>query len=128
MKLLKVPWCKNTGDIMKNRRLTRILVGIIVIVLCAVALILLSDSRPVDTEPQHYTYDVVNVYPHDETAFTQGLIFEDGVLYESTGLYGHSTLRRVELETGNILQIQALPNQFFGEGITIFEDKIIRNC
>jgi len=73
-----------------------------------------------------YTYNIINIYPHDEDAFTQGLVFENGVLYESTGLYSHSTLRCVELETGKILQLHTLPNQFFGEGITIFDDKIIQ--
>ncbi|MCK5124327.1 MAG: glutaminyl-peptide cyclotransferase, partial [Dehalococcoidia bacterium] len=73
-----------------------------------------------------YTYNVVNTYPHDRTAFTQGLVFEDDVLYEGTGQYGHSTLRRVELETGGILQIRELSDQFFGEGITIYGDKIIQ--
>jgi glutamine cyclotransferase len=73
-----------------------------------------------------YSYDTVNTYPHDRDAFTQGLVFEDGVLYEGTGLSGHSTLRRVELETGAILQIRELPDQFFGEGITIYGNKIIQ--
>jgi len=73
-----------------------------------------------------YTYNVVNVYPHDSDAFTQGLVFENGTLYESTGLYGNSTLRRVELETGEIQQLHVLSDQFFGEGITIFDDKIIQ--
>jgi glutamine cyclotransferase len=73
-----------------------------------------------------YTYNVVNTYPHDRTAFTQGLVFEDGVLYEGTGQYGHSTLRRVELETGDILQIRELSDQFFGEGIAIYGDEIIQ--
>jgi glutamine cyclotransferase len=110
---------------MKNRRLTGILIGTIVIVLSVVTLILLSNS-PVNTEPVHYTYDIINVYPHNETAFTQGLVFEDGVLYEGTGLYGHSTLRHLELETGKTLQLYALPSKFFGEGITIFDDEIIQ--
>ena len=110
---------------MKRLHLAGILICTIVIVVSAVALILLSNS-PVNTEPLHYTYTVVNVYPHDETAFTQGLIFEDDVLYEGTGLYGYSTLRRVELETGNTLQNYALPSQFFGEGITICDDKMIQ--
>ncbi|MBE0431138.1 MAG: glutaminyl-peptide cyclotransferase [Dehalococcoidia bacterium] len=79
-----------------------------------------SDVTPV------YTYDIVNVYPHDRDAFTQGLVFEDGVLYEGTGLYRHSTLRRVDLETGNILQVRELPAEYFGEGITIYEDRIIQ--
>jgi glutamine cyclotransferase len=110
---------------MRNRRLAGILVGTIGILLIVVTLILLTNNL-VNTEPRYYTYNIVNVYPHDETAFTQGLVFEDGVLYEGTGLYGHSTLRRVELETGNLLQLFTLPTQFFGEGITIFDDKIIQ--
>ena len=73
-----------------------------------------------------YTYKVVNNYPHDQNAFTQGLVFEDGALFEGTGLYGHSTLRRVELDTGDILQVHELPAQFFGEGITIYGSKIIQ--
>ena len=73
-----------------------------------------------------YTYNIVNTYPHDRSAFTQGLVFEEGVLYEGTGLFGYSTLRKVELETGDILQIRELSAQFFGEGITIYENKIIQ--
>jgi len=73
-----------------------------------------------------YTYKVVNTYPHDRSAFTEGLIFEDGVLYEGTGLRGYSNLRRVKLETGEILQICELLPQFFGEGVTIYGDKIIQ--
>jgi len=73
-----------------------------------------------------YTYKVVNTYPHDRSAFTEGLVFEDVVLYEGTGLCGYSSLRRVELETGEILQICELLPQFFGEGVTIYGDKIIQ--
>jgi len=84
-------------------------------------------------EPSHnpnlipvYTYKVINTYPHDRSAFTEGLVFEDGVLYEGTGLHGYSTLRRVKLETGEILQIRELSSQFFGEGVTIYGNKIIQ--
>ena len=73
-----------------------------------------------------YTYQVLNTYPHDQSAFTEGLVFEDGVLYEGTGLYECSNLRRVELETGKVLQIRELPDQYFGEGITIYKNKIIQ--
>ena len=125
MKILKCLGAKNTGDIMKKLHLAGILIGTVLLVFSAFTLILLSNS-PVNTEPLHYTYNVINVYPHNETAFTQGLIFEDGVLYESTGLYGYSTLRCVELKTGEIKQFYTLPSQFFGEGITIFDDKIIQ--
>jgi len=80
-----------------------------------------SNSIPV------YSYNIVNTYPHDPHAFTQGLVFEDGFLYEGTGgLYGNSSLRKVELETGNILQIRKLSSEFFGEGITIYGNKVIQ--
>jgi glutamine cyclotransferase len=65
-----------------------------------------------------YGYQVVHTYPHDRNAFTQGLLYRDGFLYEGTGLNGRSTLRKVRLETGEVLEQQALANQYFGEGIT----------
>jgi len=73
-----------------------------------------------------YTYKVINAYPHDRSAFIEGLVFEDGLLYEGTGLHGCSTLRRMKLETGEILQICELSPQFFGEGVTIYGNKIIQ--
>ncbi|MGD2066922.1 MAG: glutaminyl-peptide cyclotransferase [Candidatus Bathyarchaeota archaeon] len=110
---------------MNNRQFALLLVTTCVIVFGVVAIVLLSDN-PVITEPANYTYTIVNVYPHDQTAFTQGLVFEDGTLYEGTGRRGQSTLRRVELETGNVTQLYSLPSHLFGEGITIFGDKIIQ--
>lgn len=87
-------------------------------------------SSPGDTtEPEEipvYTYNVINTYPHSWDAYTQGLVFENGFLYEGTGGYGVSSLRKVELETGSVLQIRTLPTIYFGEGITIFEDEIIQ--
>ena len=74
----------------------------------------------------YYTYEVINTYPHDRNAFTQGLVYEDGVLYEGTGLKGRSSLREVELETGGVLQKLDLAEQYFGEGITIWGDGIIQ--
>jgi len=73
-----------------------------------------------------YRYRIVNSYPHDPTAFTQGLVFVDGTLYEGTGLRGRSTLRRVELSTGQVLQQRELPPQSFGEGVTVFHNRIIQ--
>ncbi len=73
-----------------------------------------------------YTYRVVNSYPHDRSAFTEGLVIENGILYEGTGLRGRSTLRKVDLETGNILQSRELPAQFFGEGVTVYGDRVIQ--
>jgi len=81
---------------------------------------------PSNSDAIIYTYNIVNTYPHDRTAFTQGLVFEDDVLYEGTGQYEHSTLRKVELETGDILQIRELSDEFFGEGITIYGDEVIQ--
>ncbi len=65
-----------------------------------------------------YGYRVVKVYPHDRQAFTQGLIYHDGFLYESTGLHGASSLRKVELKTGRVVEQRLLDRQYFGEGIT----------
>ena len=84
------------------------------------------DNKVANSAALHYTYSVVNVYPHDRTAFTEGLAFENGLLYESTGLYGNSTLRLEELETGKILRLHTLQAQFFGEGVAIIGDKIVQ--
>ena len=71
-----------------------------------------------------YTYEVVRTFPHDRDAFTQGLVYLDGALLESTGLNGQSTLRRVELATGRILQQVRVPSQYFAEGMTVLGGKI----
>jgi glutamine cyclotransferase len=73
-----------------------------------------------------YRYTIANTYPHDEDAFTQGLVYEDGILYEGTGLNGGSSIRKVELETGKVIQIYNLSYEYFGEGITIFGDRLIQ--
>ena len=110
---------------MKNQSLTGLLILAAMLELGAITLVSLNEG-PTNTTTPRYTYDIVNVYPHDENAFTQGLVFEDGFLYEGTGLYGNSSLRRVELETGKVLQVHALQDQFFGEGVAIVGDKIIQ--
>ncbi len=73
-----------------------------------------------------YSYKIINTFTHDPNSFTQGLVWENGYLYEGTGLSGRSLLRKIELETGKVIQSIKLPVKFFGEGITIFEDKIIQ--
>ena len=70
--------------------------------------------------------EVVNTFPHDTNAFTQGLAYCDGELYEGTGLNGRSSIRRVELATGTVLQQHDLPWRYFGEGITLWGDKLIQ--
>jgi glutaminyl-peptide cyclotransferase len=72
-----------------------------------------------------FTYRVVRVYPHDPDAFTQGLQYVDGVLYEGTGLNGRSSIRKVALETGKVLQRRSLPVEHFGEGITVWKDDLV---
>ena len=71
-----------------------------------------------------YGYRVVNRYPHDPTAFTEGLFFRDGELYESTGYEGHSFIRREALETGRVLQERPLDARYFGEGIVSLGDRL----
>jgi glutamine cyclotransferase len=71
----------------------------------------------------HYSYKILHTYPHDIGAYTEGLVYLDGYMYESTGLHGQSSLRKLELETGRVLQIQNLPQEYFGEGIALFRDQ-----
>jgi glutamine cyclotransferase len=73
-----------------------------------------------------YSYKVIHVYPHDRTSFTEGLEYRAGFLYESTGLEGHSVLRKVKLETGAVVQEIKLAPQYFGEGITVLNSKIFQ--
>ena len=76
--------------------------------------------------PAVYGYRAVNAYPHDRQAYTQGLIFSDGFLYESTGLHGASTLRRVQLESGRVLARHSLDRRYFGEGLTAWEGSLLQ--
>ena len=101
--------------------------------ICAALLVvLLTASLPAQTASGSttrltptYGYEVVEAYPHDENAFTQGLVYHDGFLYEGTGLQGRSSLRKVRLETGEVLERIDLPYEYFGEGIAIVRDQIL---
>lgn len=73
-----------------------------------------------------YTYRILHVYPHDRDAFTQGLIYSKGFLYEGTGLYGRSSLRKVDLKSGRVLNVRHLPAKYFGEGIAICGDRLFQ--
>lgn len=75
-------------------------------------------------KPRLYTYKVLETYPHDINAYTQGLEFENDTLYESTGQYKESSLRKTDYRTGEVLQKVSLPDQYFGEGLTILNNKI----
>ncbi|WP_207533829.1 glutaminyl-peptide cyclotransferase [Desertivirga arenae] len=76
--------------------------------------------------PVKYSYSVVNTFPHDTSSFTEGLEYKDGVIYESDGLKGESTLRIASLETGKVIKKIDLAPQYFAEGITVIDDKIIQ--
>lgn len=71
-------------------------------------------------------YEIVKKYPHDERAFTQGLVVHNGAFFESTGKYGDSTVRKVEIETGKVLQKKNIPREFFAEGLTILGSRVFQ--
>lgn len=83
-------------------------------------------AYPGPTRAPLFSYRIISHYPHDPTAFTQGLVYSADAFYESTGLYGQSSLRRVRPDTGEVLQMLAMPEQFFGEGVVIWQDTIIQ--
>jgi len=111
--------------VMFVKRFLKLLIpGFVVLLAAAFVLFFLFSRKPYT--PAAWTYKLVNIFAHDPKAFTQGLVFEDGFLYEGTGLNGSSELRKVDLETGNVLQTHKLPDEFFGEGITIYGNRIIQ--
>ena len=96
--------------------------GLFLLLLNPVRLSLLA--APISTAAE--SYQIVHTYPHDPKAFTQGLIYVDGHLYERTGLTGRSSLRMVDLTTGNVLQKHDLPADLFGEGLTDWGSTLIQ--
>ncbi|HEX4023180.1 MAG TPA: glutaminyl-peptide cyclotransferase [Steroidobacteraceae bacterium] len=85
----------------------------------------LAAAAPAAPAVPVYGYDIVHVYPHDTHAFTEGLFYLDGFLYESTGLNGHSSIRKERLESGKVLQQIQVPSQYFGEGIVNWKRQLI---
>ncbi len=114
--------------------------GLLAIVVClcfspVVSPIVAAGEESSGTEPsrgnkpgqvEQLVVKVLAVYPHDPTAFTQGLVWDGGLLYESTGLYGRSSLRRVDPMTGEVLDRTVLDPSFFGEGLALVEDRLIQ--
>ena len=90
-----------------------------------IAALMLASQRPPERLPV-YGYRIVRTYPHDPTAFTQGLQYVDGFLYEGTGLNGSSSIRKVKLETGEIVQRRDLARAYFGEGIVLWKTNLIQ--
>lgn len=86
----------------------------------------MAQNRPTAVPARTDTYKVVSVYPHDDQAYTQGLIVRNGFLYESTGLSGRSSLRKVKLETGQVLQQRSVPSAYFAEGLTEWHGELVQ--
>ena len=79
-----------------------------------------------DIIPELYQCKIIKTYTHDQTAYTQGLVYENGILYEGTGQHGKSVLKKIDFESGKLIAELSIPEEYFGEGVTIFGDKIIQ--
>jgi glutaminyl-peptide cyclotransferase len=117
-------------SMMKFNKLTAILIVIILASIALISMPLWEGDRDTHFTKQSpvpvYGYKIINIYPHDKAAYTQGLVYDGQNLYESTGLYGNSTVRLVELETGKIQQSYSMPVEYFGEGMTIWKNRLIQ--
>jgi glutamine cyclotransferase len=123
---------------MKSKRIWIIVIGLVV--LAVVAAIVFERFRSSSKSPQQpaavvregeavpsvYEYEIVREYPHDAQAFTQGLVFVDGYLYESTGMTSRSSLRKVRLETGEVIQQIAVNRRDYGEGLTEWRGRLVQ--
>lgn len=92
----------------------------------AVAVLASAAAQRIPAAAPVFGYEIVNRYPHDPEAFTQGLIYRDGFLYESTGLHGRSSLRKVRLETGQVVARREIDRRYFAEGLTDWGDRLIQ--
>ena len=106
---------------MKRQYIVSIFAFLAILVIIATYILL---TNPAGSNVPVYGYRIINTYPHAINAFTEGLVYDSGFLYESTGLNGQSSLRRVELRTGAVLQSVSMPQEYFGEGITIVGNRI----
>ncbi len=110
---------------MKKRNATSV-ISIITLLVIAIGISVEPSGRINNTSLTKLSFEIVASYPHDRSAFTEGLAYDSTALYESTGISGKSTLRRVELVSGAVLQSFPLSKELFGEGITIMKDRIIQ--
>jgi glutaminyl-peptide cyclotransferase len=99
--------------------------GILIAIVIGIAVIAVRATET-QSGPMFYDYEVVHEYPHDPEAFTQGLIYDDGFLYESTGFRGRSSIRKVRLETGEVVQRRAVDNRYSAEGVTEWHGKLVQ--
>jgi glutamine cyclotransferase len=111
----------------KTHPLARVFIVLALAQLLSTQLLLGQSSSPKHPAgAPEYTFKVVRSFPHDSNAFTQGLAYRDGFLYEGTGLQGKSSLRKVQLETGAVVQHIDLASEFFGEGITLLKNEVVQ--
>src|SRR5215470_13052965 len=99
----------DSNSVCHNVRYMRSLMVAVALLACACNTVSQAEGVP------QYSYEIVHVYPHDKLAFTEGLFYLNGYLYESTGLESQSSVRRVKQETGEVVQKHDLPGQYFGE-------------
>jgi glutamine cyclotransferase len=106
-------------------RFSKILIPGLLVLSAGVLISLFLSIDSLDSSGR-YTYKIINSYPHDREAFTQGLAYDNGFLYEGTGREGYSELRKVNPATGEVLRRHKLSDEYFGEGITVFQDRVIQ--
>jgi glutamine cyclotransferase len=125
LQILTLPITRKTGLYIQTTK-TLLLPYFSIFLWCIIGFSFFSCSPSTDKIPKYYTYQIVEIFPHDENAFTQGLFFEGGLFLESTGRYGNSSVRKVDPPTGDIVKMHELPDQFFGEGLTVVGNHIIQ--
>ena len=114
---------KTTADYADELKTIRVIRGYLFLVLLLACSVVTAQTR---TPARTYGYQIVKSYPHDSFAFTQGLIYLDGYLYESTGLHGQSSIRKVELQTGKVVQRYDVLPEYFAEGLTAWGSNLIQ--
>jgi len=120
----KINIMMNTDGNKKGEKVKRSLFARLIILFILAGLFITCSNTPDKNNIPVYGYEVVRSYPHDPTAFTEGLSYWNGIMIEGTGLHGLSDLRKFELETGEIIQKLKLDDKYFCEGLTLFKNKI----
>jgi glutamine cyclotransferase len=125
--LIRVTYKRGLDNNRLMKKKTAAIATVLLMLIIGVSIVVLfCDNHPSASKVVNYTYSIVKAYPHDTSAFTQGLVYQDGFLYEGTGLNGYSSLRRVDLNTGQVLQQVDLDIKYFGEGIAVVNNSIIQ--